>query len=446
MFTNRRDFLAKTTAVVVGASFATRPIHASYRKKLRIAFIGVGGRGGGNLQSVAQDKDVEVVALCDADLNPLESASGRFPTARKYRDFRELYKQTDDIDAVVVSTPEHSHAYATMPALKQGKHVYCEKPLTHNIAEARLITQAAEQAKVATQMGTQLHSSANFRRVVEHIQSGSIGNVSQVHVWVDRAWGLQSKEDAESNKDIIHILERPSEQMNPPEHLDWDLWIGPAPWRPYHNCYFPGPKWYRWWDFGSGTMSDLGSHWNDMPFWALNLDAPIRIRAEGPAPHPELAPASMIAHYEYPARGERVPVQLTWYQGTYKPAAWHDMTIPRWSSGVLFIGDRGMLLSDYGKHVLLPEDQFREFKGPDPFLRVSPGHHEEWLEACRTGSPTGSPFSYAGPLTEANHLGNVAYRSQSKIEWNASKMQIANNDKASSLLQRKPREGWSLYQ
>jgi predicted dehydrogenase len=441
---SRRKFIATTTAVMIGSSWASRPIHASAKSKLRVAFIGVGGRGGGNLASVTKDQDVEVVALCDVNAEYLDSAAGRFPAARKYVDFRKLYNEADDVDAVVVSTPEHTHAFATLPALRQGKHVYCEKPLTHNIGEARLVTETAAKAKVATQMGTQLHASANFRSVVEHIQSGAIGSVSEVHVWVSRAWGLQSKEDSDANKDIVYMTERPSESMSPPAHVDWDLWIGPAPYRPFHACYLPGPKWYRWWDFGSGTMSDLGSHWNDMPFWALNLDAPTRIRAEGPPPHKELAPASMIAHYEYPARGDRAACQLTWHQGSYRPVAWQNSEIPQWSSGVLFVGDRGKLLADYGKFVLLPEDQYKDFKGPEPFVRVSPGHHEEWLEACRTGSPTGSPFSYAGPLTEANHLGNVAYRAQAILEWDSAKMRVTNHEQANHLISRTPREGWSL--
>lgn len=441
---SRRRFIATTTATVVGSSWVARPIHASAKTKLRVAFIGVGGRGGGNLASVTNDPDVQVVALCDVNAEYLDSAAGRFSDARKYVDFRKFYQEADDVDAVVVSTPEHTHAFATLPALRQGKHVYCEKPLTHNIGEARMVSEAAAKAKVATQMGTQLHSSANFRRVVEHIQSGVIGSVSEVHVWVSRAWGLQSKEDSEANKDIVYVAERPSESMTPPAHVDWDLWIGPAPYRPFHDYYLPGPRWYRWWDFGSGTMSDLGSHWNDMPFWALNLDAPTRIRAEGPPPHAELAPASMIAHYEYPARGDRAACQLTWYQGIYKPIPWQNSDIPQWDSGVLFVGDRGKLLADYGKFVLLHEDQYKDFKGPDPFLPVSPGHHEEWLEACRTGSPTGSPFSYAGLLTEANHLGNIAYRSQALLEWNYAKMRVANHDQANQLVSRVPREGWIL--
>jgi hypothetical protein len=200
---------------------------------------------------MAQDPDVEVVALCDVNARSLAAASKRYSDARTYADFRELYKQADDLDGVVVSTAEHTHAYATMPALKMGKHVYCEKPLTYNIGEARAITQAAASAKVATQMGTQIHAGDNYHRVVELIQSGAIGNVTEAHVWVGRAWGLQSEEESKANGDIVFVTERPTEAMEPPEYIDWDLWIGPAPYRPYHDVYLPGPKWYRWWDFGN---------------------------------------------------------------------------------------------------------------------------------------------------------------------------------------------------
>ncbi len=213
---------------------------------------------------------VQVAALCDVDAHNLAGASELFKTARVYLDFRELYRDATDIDGVVVSVAEHTHAYATLPALRLGKHVYCEKPLTHNIAEARLITEAAANAGVATQMGTQMHATANYHRVVELIRSRAIGLVSEVHVWVSRAWGLQSAEDAKKNNDRIFVTDRPTETMPIPEHLDWDLWLGPAPFRPYHDVYFPGPNWYRWWDFGNGTMSDLGSHWNDLPFGHYN--------------------------------------------------------------------------------------------------------------------------------------------------------------------------------
>lgn len=451
MFT-RRDFLTRaglaagaiTLPQIVRSQETAATPPRSPNDKLRLAFIGVGGRGGGNLREVASHGD-EVVALCDVDQRHLDRAAERFPQARTYRDFRELNTELDDLDAVVISVPEHTHASATLPALRAGKHVYCEKPLTHNIVEARLIADAARSAGVVTQMGTQIHASANYRRVVELIQSGAIGPVSEAHVWVSRAWGLQSPEEAAANKDIVTVTERPAEGMTPPPFLDWNLWLGPAEERPYHEVYFPGPKWYRWWDWGSGTMSDLGSHWNDLPFWALELDAPLTVVADGPEPHPEIAPASMSATYEYGPRGDRPACTVHWYQGTHKPELWKAKEIPQWSNGVLFVGEKGMLLSDYSKHVLLPEADFADFERPEPFIPDSPGHHLEWLNACRNGTPTGSPFDYAGALTEANHLGNVAYRSGGKIEWDRDNLKIPNRPDAERFLGREnPREGWEL--
>ncbi|QDV24589.1 Gfo/Idh/MocA family protein [Aureliella helgolandensis] len=447
--TLRRDF-AKSAVVgaIAGCSLPriSKGLHAAEKAptRLRVAFIGVGGRGGGNLASVTKDPGVEAVAICDVDQRRLDAAQKLHPDARQYTDYRKLYEHADDIDAVVVSVPEHSHAFATMPALKLGKHVYCEKPLTHNIAESRAITLAAEQAGVATQMGTQIHANANYHRVVELIQSGAIGDVHETHVWVGRAWGLQNEAYAKQHGDIVYVTEQPSQKMKPPEFLDWDLWLGPAPWRPYHEVYFPGPKWYRWWDFGSGTMSDLGSHWNDLPFWALNLDAPLSVTADGPPPHAELAPASMSATYEYGPRGAMPACRLTWYQGALKPELWEMGKIPQWNSGALFIGSEGMLLSDYGKHLLLPEDQFQNFVPPPETLPVPVSHHQEWLDACRHGTPTGSPFSYAGPLTEANHLGNVAYRTGAPIEWDAKAMRVTNVEAANRFVSRQPRDGWKL--
>lgn len=442
---SRRHFLQQSSLVGGAAILAPRCILAQAEsKKLRLAFIGVGGRGLGNLTTMTKDPEVQVVALCDVNSNNLESAHKKFPDARTYKDFRKLYEKTDDIDGVVVSTTEHTHAYATLPALRLGKHVYCEKPLTHNVAEARLITEAAAKAGVVTQMGTQMHASPNYHRVVELVQSGAIGHVTAAHVWVSRAWGLQSEEDSVVNSDKVYVTERPSEIMEPPPNLDWDLWLGPAEYRPYHEVYFPGPKWYRWWDFGNGTMSDLGSHWNDLPYWALQLDAPLSIEARGDSPHPEIAPASMTTIYEYGARGNLPPCTLTWYQGTHKPQLYIDGKIPDFKNGVLFVGDKGMLIADYSKHLLLPEEKFKNFQPPTQSIPDSPGQHEEWLRACKTGGTTSSPFSYAGPLTEANHLGNVAFRAGGKILWDAKSMRITNNEAANKFLTRKPREGWSL--
>jgi predicted dehydrogenase len=261
---------------------------------------------------------------------------------------------------------------------------------------------------------------------------------------VGRAWGLQSPEDAKKYGDIIAIQDRPVGSTPIPDGLDWNLWLGPAPERPFHEAYWPGPKWYRWWDFGSGTMSDLGSHWIDLPFWALDLDAPKTIEAFGPPPHPELAPASMHVKYEYGARGDRAPLTLTWYQGKDKPPAWEEGTIPRWDSGCLFVGSQGSLLADYGRHLLLFGPDVRDFKRPVESIPPSLGHHAEWVHACKTGAPTTCPFTYSGPLTEANHLGNVAYRSGKKLEWDAAALKIPNAPEAEKFLTRQYRKGWEF--
>jgi predicted dehydrogenase len=440
----RRRFLG-TTVAAAGAMTLGWPAIVSGRnlnEKLNIAIIGAGGRGGSNLQSVSSEN---IVALVDVNENNLSAAGERFPQARKERDFRKLFDHEKEFDAVVVSTCEHTHAFATLPALQLGKHVYCEKPLSYNVYEARVIREQAARSKVATQMGTQIHAGGNYRRVVELIQSGAIGNVTEAHVWVSRAWGWhESAEIAKQNNDIVVSLDRPRDAQPIPAGLDWDLWLGPAPERPFHSIYFPGPKWYRWWDFGNGTMSDLGSHWIDLSFWALNLKAPLTIEASGPKPHPEIAPASMQVEYQYAARGEMPPVKVSWYQGSNKPQLWRDQAIPQWGDGTLFVGDKGMLLADYGKHVLLPEETFADFKRPEPFIPDSIGHHLEWIDACKTGAPTTCNFEYAGWLTEANHLGNVAFRTGKKLEWDAEKMQATNAPESAPLIRREYRKGWSL--
>ncbi len=439
----RREFIRTGAAAVAVLGFPAILRCQAPGSRLNIAIIGAGGRGAGNMGEMAGEN---IVALCDVNERNLNAAASKFPGAKMFRDFRAMYDGLKDseFDAVVVSTTEHTHAFATLPALKRKKHVYCEKPLTRDVREARIITEAAKAAGVATQMGTQIHATANYRRVVELVRSGAIGPVREAHVWVGRTWGWQSPEDAIANKDVASTQERPTEEMTVPPELDWDLWIGPAPMRPFHSVYFPGPKWYRWWDFGNGTMSDLGSHWNDLPFWALNLDAPLTIEASGPPPHLEIAPASMSATYEYGPRGPMPPVKMTWYQGAPKPPQWTEKLIPQWPSGVLFVGDKGMLLADYEKCVLLPEKQFEAFERPPKTIPDSIGHHKEWLHACKAGVPTTCHFGYSGPLTEANHLGNVAFRSGKKIEWDAQRMRIPNAPDAERFLGREYRKGWTL--
>jgi predicted dehydrogenase len=435
---SRRRFLG--AALALPAISYSRVYGAN--DKLNIAGIGVGGRGGANMNGV---KGENIVAVCDVDANAIGKAAETYNRqARKTNDFRKLFDHANEFDAVVVSTCEHTHAFATLAALKLGKHVYCEKPLTHNVYEARVIREAAAKTKLATQMGTQIHASDNYRRVVELVQAGAVGGVTECHVWVGRTWGRQSADDAKKYKDIVHVEERPTDDVVPPATLDWDLWIGPAPMRKFNPVYVPGPKWYRWWDFGNGTMSDLGSHWNDLPFWALKLKAPVTIEASGPPPHAEIAPATMSATYTYGPREGMPALTLTWHQGQSKPPQIADGTIPKWDSGVLFVGDKGMLLSDYGKHVLLPETRFKDYKRPEPSIPKSLGHYAEWIHACKTGAPTTCNFEYAGWLTEANHLGNVAYRAGKKLEWDAAAMKATNCPAADQYLRREYRKGWSL--
>lgn len=441
---SRRTFL-QSTAAAATAVWASGPAILRAQRgdnRLRLAVIGCGGRGGSNLEDVSSE---HIAALCDVDRNTLAKAAAKHPGARTEVDFRRLFDRAGEFDAVVVSTAEHTHAFATLPALQLKKHVYCEKPLTYNVAEARIIREAAARAGVATQMGTQIHAGDNYRRVVELVQAGAIGAVTECHVWVSRAWGWHASEaEASEHKDIVFVQERPATADPIPAGLEWDLWLGPAPARPFNNVYVPGPKWYRWWDFGNGTMSDLGSHWIDLPFWALKLQVPATIEASGPPPHPEIAPASMHARYEYRASGDQPALTLTWHQGTHKPEIWTKGGIPQWPNGVLFVGDKGMLLSDYGKHVLLPEQQFKDFTRPPQSIPKSLGHHAEWIHACKTGAPTTCHFGYAGWLTEANHLGNVAYRTGKKLEWDPVSMRAANAPEADRFLRRTYRPGWTL--
>ncbi len=291
----RREFVGGAMAAVGLAAGAPAILRGrNLNDKLNLAIIGAGGRGAANLKGLGSEN---VVALCDVNRLAIDAAAAQHPQAKTFRDLRRVFDHAADFDAVVVSTCEHTHAFSTMLALEAGKHVYCEKPLAYNIDETRKIREKAATVKVATQMGIQIHAGENYHQVVELVQSGAIGAVREAHVWVGRTWGLQTKEGAERNKDVAYVTARPDAEPVPPE-LDWDLWLGPAPARPFNSVYVPGPKWYRWWDFGNGTMSDLGSHWNDLPFWALDLHAPLTVEAGGGPLHPEIAPATMWAKYQ----------------------------------------------------------------------------------------------------------------------------------------------------
>jgi len=412
---------------------------ASPNEKLAIAVVGVAGRGGANLGGVSGE---QIVALCDVDEHRLAKAAKKHPKARRYADFRRMLDEVGrSIDAVVVSTPDHTHASPSAMALRMGKHVYCEKPLTHSVYETRVVADLARQHKVATQIGTQIHARDNYRRVVELVRAGAVGPIRDVHVWSAARYGG---------------VERPTETPPVPDGLEWDLWIGPAPKRPYHPCYLPG-KWRSWWDFGSGALGDFGCHYMDLPFWALGLRYPERVEADGPPLHPEAVPRWSIVRYDFPATAERPKLRLTWYDGGKRPeerlkrdglvtekTAATNMNPAKWKSGVLFIGDKGMLLADYTRHILLPEKAFAGFQRPEPSIPASIGHHKEWIRACKTGEPTTCRFDYSGPLTETVLLGYVALKAGQAIAWDAENLKATNCPKADAFVRLPYRDGWSL--
>ncbi len=311
--------------------------------------------------------------------------------------------------------------------MRMGKHCYCEKPLAHSIQEARTAAQVAAESKVATQMGTQIHASENYRRIVELIRAGVIGQVRECHCWL-RGGGSAG--------------DRPRDTPPIPGSLDWDLWLGPAPARPYHPCYVPH-DWHYWWDFGGGAFGNMGCHYFDLAFWALDLRHPTSIIAHGSAPHPESTPASQQVSYQFPPRGDAAPVTLTWTHGGEPPALFQKHAVPDWAWG-LFIGTEGMLLANYATHLLWPEASFTDHHAPDPTIPPSVGHHQEWLNACKTGSPTTCNFDYSGAITETMLLGNIAYRTGRPLTWDATNMQFKNDTDADKYLQREYRKGWTL--
>ena len=433
----RRDFLKTSAAVgaAVGVGVGTigtlgvwSEVPAaesdSPAEKLNIGFVGVNNQARFSIDNL---RSQNIAALCDIDDRYVGTVSGEFPKAATYNDFRRMLDKEKTLDAVVVATPDHIHAHATSAAIRLGKHVYCEKPLTHTVKEARLITELTAKHKVATQMGTQIHAGNNYREVVEIIQSGAIGKVNEVHVWVGTVWGGG---------------DRPKELPDVPEHLHWDLWLGPAPKRPYHSTYLPS-NWRRWWDFGGGALADMACHYTDLPFWALGLGRPTSIEAEGPEVHEETAPTGMRVRYEYPARGDQPAVKLTWYDGNQIPreVAGHRVG----GAGVMFIGEKGQMFADYGSWRLYPEDKYKDYQRPEETIPRSIGHHNEWVKACKEGTPTTCHFGYAGPLTEAVLLGNVSYRAGSRIDWDAESLTAKGCPEAEQYISREYREGWKLF-
>lgn len=420
---NRRQFLA-TLGATAFAFPAIGRAGLSANEKLNIGVVGTSGRAQGNIEGVQGEN---IVAVCDIDDNLLGQASKRFPKAKTFADFRKML-DAGGLDAIVVSTADHVHAPATAMALRMGKHVYCEKPLTHSVYEARVVADLAAKAKVATQMGTQIHAEDNYRRVVELVRAGAVGPIRECYVWCGKSWSGG---------------ERPTDRPPVPKELHWDLWLGPAPERPYHSTYLPA-NWRRWWDFGSGTLGDMACHYMDLPFWALDLKHPTSVESVGPPVHKETTPAWMHATYEFPARNDAMPaVKLHWFDGTKRPEILAEKKID-WGDGVLFVGDKGMLLADYGRRVLMPEAEFKDYKAPEPSIAKSIGHHAEWIAACKDGRPTTCNFAYSGALSETVLLGNVAYRAGKKLAWDGATLKATNCPEADAYLRREYRKGWTL--
>lgn len=454
---SRRQFL-QTSAAFAGAGLLSgvpiRRIRAAdaptgANEKLNVAFIGVGGKGADTLNIFTSRKPeiarvINVVAFCDADANMVRNVARNHPNAQKHVDYRKMFDVQKDIDAVVVSTPDHHHAPASLLAMNLGKHCYCEKPLTHSVYEARLMAQAAKKNKVATQMGNAGHAGRGVRSVVEGLRGGILGKVTEAHAWTNRPIWPQG-------------IPRPAGSDPVPPTLDWDLWLGPAPQRPYvasrngERTYHPF-VWRGWWDFGTGALGDMGCHIIDPIFWGLDLGSPASVEAEFDSPHnDETAPNWSIVRYTFPAKGGRGPIRFTWYDGGKFPPA--DLTeglvgkqpdgSVRMDNGVLIVGEKGRLLSDRKSGFkLLPEKDWPQRPDVPTSLPVSPGHHEEWINACRGGIPTTDGFDYAGPLTEMALLGNVAIRAKKKIEWDGEKMRVTNDSDANRFVRREYREGW----
>jgi predicted dehydrogenase len=421
---NRRDFLRGVAASGLASTLGSRVL-AGANEKLNIGIIGTSGRALGNIEGVEGEN---IVAVCDIDDRLLGEASGKFPRAKTFSDFRRLI-DWKWLDAVVISTADHTHAPAAAMALRMGKHVYCEKPLTHSVYEARVVARLAKESKLATQMGTQIHATDNYRRVVELVRSGAIGPIKEVHVWcTGKSWSGGK---------------RPTETPTVPSYLKWDLWLGPAPYRPYHSTYLPA-NWRRWWDFGNGTLGDMACHVMDLTFWALDLRHPTTIEAQGPPVDPETTPTGLTVKYQFPSSGDRGPIALNWYDGEAKPSILAEHNLPKWGLGVLFVGDKGMLQADYGRRLLFPEDKFKDFKPPEKTVPASIGHHAEWIASCKDGRPTTCNFDYSGALTEAVLLGNVAYRAGHKLEWDAANLKATNCPEAEAFLHRDYRKGWTL--
>lgn len=460
---SRRQFLAASGAAaaltIVPRSVLGGAGQIAPSERTTLAAIGVGGQGMQNLSAFLEFPEMQAVAVCDVNRESggylswnwgqgkdrqicgreparrlvdehygKQRRSGQFRGCRAYSDFRELLEK-EDVDAVMVATPDHTHAVITLAALKRRKHVYCEKPLTYSVAEARQVVEAAREAKVATQMGNQGQAAEAARVTREILASGAIGPVREVRVWCSaRFWSWPTWEG------------RPKETPPVPDGLDWDLWLGPAPVRPYHPCYHPW-TWRNWWEFGTGQFGDLGCHKLSTVFKALKLGHPTSVEASSTKLESEIYPLGVIGKFEFPARDGLPPVTLLWYDGGLRPPRPAELQPDDVMQDVLYFGDKGLLMGSQ----LYPESRFKDYQRPPKTLPRSPGHYHEWVAACRGGPPAGANFiDHAGLLTEVCLLGNVAVRAQKKLQWDGAKMQITNDTGANRWLRREYRAGWAI--
>ena len=442
---DRRHFLQSAAAA---SSLLILPRHllagegaAAPSEKLNIAGIGVGGMGKLNLHNLSSQN---IVALCDVDLDYAAPTIAQYPGARVWTDYREMLEKQKDIDAVVIATPDHTHAVIAMAAIRAGKHVYCQKPLCHDIHEARALARAAAAAKVATQMGIQGHSEEGLPLICEWIRDGAIGEVREVDAWCSLTyypWGHAYWSSRWGGA-------RPSDTPPLPDKLDWDLWLGPAPLRPYHPAYHPG-VWRCWWDFGNGMMGDRGAHTLDSVVSALRLGPPASIEATSTDKNPETHPIGAIVTFRFPARGELPPVKLTWYEGMRppRPPEFEDDRRMPDEGGVLFRGTKGIIMCGvYGDSPrLIPEATMKAYTRPPKTLpRVKDTHEMDWVNAAVEGRQPGAHFGYSGPLTETCLLGNIAKRVDVRIEWDAAAMQVTNVPEANKFVRTEYRQGWRL--
>lgn len=431
----RRHFLAAGSAALAAGLLAPRRVLAA-NDKVNVACIGLGGQGKGDLRNVVKEGH-NIVALCDPDWRMCGGLFSAYPKAKQWRDYREMLDKQKDIDAVVIATPDHHHAFAAMAALGHGKHAYCEKPLTHSVFEARILAEAAAKAGLSTQMGNQGQADDHIRVTAEILRSGAIGPVREIHLWTDRPIWPQG-------------IERPAEAQTPHEEMDWDLWLGPAPERAYNAAYHPF-KWRGWWDFGTGALGDMGCHMFYPVFYALELGAPLTVEATSEPFNGETYPKKSIIKYEFAARGDWPACTLTWYDGGNKPP--RPAGLPEGENfaptGMYYQGDKGVLFR--GDHsdekpdrILMPEGEVKDYTPPAPTLPRSIGHWQEFFGAITGDAKTGANFEVSGRVTEAVLIGNAALKAHQKLKWDPANLTFTNAPEAAQFLQRNYRKGWAL--